>query len=70
MDKIRLCIDCANSRMAGGHPSCHDKRNLVVSLVDGRERGRFECEYLRSQRELCGMDAAWFIPRDKRENAA
>lgn len=60
----KLCTQCANSRKVGGGIACHDKRNLVISLVDGRERCRFECEYLRRLGGDCGDDGKWFVPRD------
>ena len=62
----KLCTQCANSRKVGGGIACHDKRNLVQSLVDGREWCRYECEYLRSQdfSDGCGINGKWYVPRD------
>ena len=47
--------------------SCYEKRNLKKSLADGRERPRFDCDYLRDNVEYCGASALWFIPRSTTE---
>lgn len=62
----KLCTQCANSRKVGSNVVCHDKRNTVQSLVDGREREVHTCEFLRNEQSIaviCGPEAKWFIPR-------
>lgn len=65
-----LCTECSNSRLTGSVVSCYGKRNMIKSLVDGRERPRFDCDFLRDNESYCGESASWFIPRSEPLRAA
>ena len=65
-----LCTECWHSRLTGSMVSCYEKRNMKKSLADGRERPRFDCDYLRDNVEYCGAAAAWFVPRETTKGAA
>ena len=62
---MKLCTECACSRMVGGYPICADKRNMTQSMADGRERPIQSCDYLRESEKHCSPAALWFVPRSK-----